>query len=227
MRSRTFITIVGLLPQIVGGLALAAEPGRGELEGRFRESVRPFVQTYCVGCHRGAKPKGDFDLAAYTNLDGVLKDERQWGRVLEKLKAGEMPPDEAKLQPTAKERETIVAWIAGLRGFESREAAGDPGVVLARRLSNAEYNYTIRDLTGVDIQPAKEFPVDPANQAGFDNSGESLAMSPFLVKKYMEAARLVSEHLVLRPKGLAFAPHPVISETDRDKYCVNRIIDVL
>ena len=41
----------------------------------------------------------------------------------------------------------------------------------------------------------------------------------------MEAARLVSEHLVLRPKGLAFAPHPVISETDRDKYCVQRIVD--
>jgi hypothetical protein len=38
--------------------------------------------------------------------------------------------------------------------------------VLARRLSNAEYNYTIRDLTGRDLQPAREFPVDPANQAG-------------------------------------------------------------
>jgi hypothetical protein len=34
-------------------------------------------------------------------------------------------------------------------------------------------NYAVRDLTGVDIQPAKEFPVDPANPAGFDNSGGS------------------------------------------------------
>jgi hypothetical protein len=59
--------------------------------------------------------------------------------------------------------------------------------VLARRLSNAEYDYTIRDLTGVDIRPTREFPVDPANQAGFDNSGESLAMSPALVKKYLDA----------------------------------------
>ena len=50
--------------------------------------------------------------------------------------------------------------------------------MLARRLSNAEYNYTIRDLTGHDLQITRQFPVDPANPAGFDNSGESLTMSP-------------------------------------------------
>ena len=52
--------------------------------------------------------------------------------------------------------------------------------MLARRLSNAEYNYTIRDLTGVDIKPTREFSVDPANTAGFDNSGRTLMMSPAL-----------------------------------------------
>jgi hypothetical protein len=202
----------------------AADIGRSELEGRFRDTVRPFVQTYCVECHGKEKPKADFDLAVYTSLDRVAADDRQWAKVLEKLKAGEMPPDEAKRQPNADDRKRIIAWTTDLRTFSVRQGAGDPGIVLARRLSNAEYNYTIRDLTGVDTRPANEFPVDPANQAGFDNSGESLAMSPFLLKKYMEAARLVSEHLVLRLDGLAFAPHPVIAETDRDKYCVNRII---
>ena len=97
--------------------------------------------------------------------------------------------------------------------------------MLARRLSNAEFDYTIRDLTGVDIRPTREFPVDPANEAGFDNSGESLAMSPALVKKYLAAARLVADHLVLKPDGFDFAPHPAVTDTDRDKYCVRRIID--
>ena len=89
--------------------------------------------------------------------------------------------------------------------------------MLARRLSNAEYNYTIRDLTGVDIRPTREFPVDPANTAGFDNSGESLAMSPALLKKYLKAAHEVASHMYLKPEGFAFAPHPMLVETDRDK----------
>jgi hypothetical protein len=50
-------------------------------------------------------------------------------------------------------------------------------------------------------------------------------MSPALLKKYLEAARRVAEHIVLKPDGFVFAPHPVVTESDRDKYCVKRIID--
>ena len=108
---------------------------------------------------------------------------------------------------------------------EARKNAGDPGPVLVRRLSNAEYNNTIRDLTGVDIRPTREFPVDPANTAGFDNSGESLAMSPALLNKYLQAAREVGDHMVLTPDGFDFAPHPMLVETDRDTYAIQRIVD--
>ena len=135
-----------------------------------------------------------------------------------------MPPAQAK-QPPVEARRQVIAWIEAMRRSEARKNAGDPGVVLARRLSNAEYNYTIRDLTGVDIRPAREFPVDPANPAGFDNSGESLAMSPALLTKYLQAAREVANHLVLKPRDIAFAPHPMLVETDRDKYCVTQIVD--
>ena len=50
-------------------------------------------------------------------------------------------------------------------------------------------------------------------------------MSPALVKKYLEAARRVADHVVLKPDGFSFAPYPMLADTDRDKYCVNRIID--
>ncbi|MBL8294696.1 MAG: DUF1592 domain-containing protein, partial [Bryobacterales bacterium] len=96
---------------------------------------------------------------------------------------------------------------------------------LARRLSNAEYNNTIRDLTGVDMRPTREFPVDPANPAGFDNSGESLSMSPALLNKYLQAAREVGDHMVLTPSGFDFSPHPMLVETDREKYAIQRIVD--
>ena len=91
--------------------------------------------------------------------------------------------------------------------------------------SSPTYNYTIRDLMGVDIRPAREFPVDPANTAGFDNSGETLMMSPTLLKKYLAAAREVDSHMYLKEEGFAFAPHPMLVETDRDKFVVHQIID--
>ena len=196
-----------------------------QLDGRFSGTVHPFLQTYCVACHGKDKPEAELDLSAYSSIAVVLTDVRRAERLLERLKADEMPPAKAKLQPAPELRREVVKWLEELRKYEIQRKAGDPGIVLARRLSNAELNYSIRDLTGVDLQPAHDFPVDPSNTAGFDNSGESLTMSPALLGKYLKAAREVANHLFLKPKGLAFAPHPMLVETDRDKYCVMQIID--
>ena len=191
----------------------------------FATSVKPFLQTYCYGCHSGNQPAAGFDLTSYATQDSVVGDQRHWNLVLTRLKAGEMPPTQSRQQPTPSQRQAIVDWIEAIGAEDAKRHPNDPGVVLARRLSNAEYDYTIRDLTGVDIRPTKEFPVDPANQAGFDNSGESLAMSPALVKKYLDAARFVADHVLFMPSGLSFAPYPVVTDQDRDKYGVNRIVD--
>ena len=164
------------------------------------------------------------DLSGFTTMAALMQDGRRWSQMLERLEAEEMPPKGAR-QPTPQERRAAVDWFHAVREHETRRNAGDPGVVLARRLSSAEYDYTIRDLTGVDIRPAREFPVDPANTAGFDNSGETLTMSPTLLKKYLAAAREVAGHMYLKEKGFAFAPHPMLVETDRDKFAVHQIID--
>ena len=202
-----------------------AEPDRPALERRFAETVQPFVKQYCLDCHGPLKQEGKLDLSGDHSVAAIIKNHRVWDIVVERMEAGEMPPKDAVQQPMAEDRKAVVDWIKSLRDDEARRNAGDPGIVLARRLSNAEFDYTIRDLTGVDIQPTREFPVDPANEAGFDNSGESLTMSPALVKKYLAAARFVADHVVFKPDGFVFAPHPVIAETDRDKYCVRRIVD--
>ena len=214
-----------LLLGLLGAVGNAAPQADARLERQFTDGIRPFLEANCFECHEGDEPEADLDLSRFETIAQVTNDHRRWEQVLERLAAGEMPPEEAARQPTASERQAVVDWIRALRTHVSARDAGDPGPVLARRLSNAEYNYTIRDLTGVDIRPTREFPVDPANEAGFDNSGESLAMSPALLQKYLEAARYVADHLVLKPEGIAFAPHPVVSETDRDKHCVLRIVD--
>jgi hypothetical protein len=224
MPRSTVVTLVLMLGSMAA-TSNAAPPGDAALDRRFEELVRPFVKNYCLACHGADKPKGKLNLSLYSKASDVIKHTRAWDAVRERLESEEMPPEDAPRQPGAHERGAVVAWIDRLREREARRNAGDPGPVPARRLSNAELDYTIRDLTGVDIRPGREFPVDAANEAGFDNSSESLVMSPALLGKYLEAARRVADHLVLKPHGFDFAPHPVVTDTDRDKYCVARIID--
>ena len=108
--------------------------------------------------------------------------------------------------------------------IEARKLADDPGTSSPRRLSNAEYNYTIRDLTGVDIRPTASFPVDPASGEGFTNTGEALVMSPNLFKKYYSAGQQVADHVLLTTTGFEFAPYPVVTFSDRQKFSEQAIL---
>src|SRR5262249_23017918 len=89
------------------------------------------------------------------------QDLKPWQQEIVMLEADEMRPKK-KPQPTAEERKQLVAWVRGFLDAEARGRAGDPGHVPLRRLSNTEYDSTIRDLTGVDLRPTREFPADGA-----------------------------------------------------------------
>src|SRR5207237_6002613 len=110
-----------------------------------------------------------------------------WRMVAEQLGSNERPPKE-KPQPPPKQREQLLTWVNSVLDEIALAQAGDPGPVVLRRLSNAEYTYAIRDLTGVDsLDPAKEFPVDGASGDGLMNVGNSLAISPSLITQYLDA----------------------------------------
>ncbi len=227
-RFARFLTIVRTVAVcsvfIVAQTSVAGDATEPPLAERFQTDVQPFVTNHCLDCHGPEEPEGALDLTAFRSVGDVEKHFAVWNVILRRVEDGEMPPPDAGSAPP-EEREKFLGWIEQVREDYIEKHVGDPGEVLARRLSAAEYNYTIRDLTGVDMRPASEFPIDPTNEAGFDNSGESLAMTPSLLSKYLDAARTVADHLLFTPDGLDFAPHPVITETDRDKYCVRRIVD--
>jgi mono/diheme cytochrome c family protein len=223
--SRPRLVAIALALVITTGTTASAKEPVADVDKRFREDVKRFIDAHCVACHGPDKPKGELDLTKFTTDAEIAAGLPHAAEVLDQLKSERMPPKKARSQPTTDERKAAITLIESLRAHEARRNAGDPGIVLARRLSNTEYDYTIRDLTGVDIRPAREFPVDPANGSGFDNTGESLTMSPALVTKYLAAARQVADHLLLLPEGFTFAPYPVLTDTDRDKFCVRRIVD--
>jgi Protein of unknown function (DUF1592)/Protein of unknown function (DUF1588)/Protein of unknown function (DUF1587)/Protein of unknown function (DUF1585)/Protein of unknown function (DUF1595) len=111
--------------------------------------------------------------------------------VLEKLQTGEMPPKK-KRQPTADEKKAFLGWLETALAKSACTTAPNPGRVTLRRLNRAEYNNTVRDLLGLDFQPAEDFPADDVGY-GFDNIGDVLALSPLLFEKYMAAAERIAE----------------------------------
>jgi hypothetical protein len=171
----------------------------------FEREIRPLLKQYCLDCHSIEKHKGDLDLESYNSLKEVLRHPTIWENVVEKVSLSEMPPKD-KPQPTAEERKRFMDWVNRALDEAAAARAGDPGPVVLRRLSNAEYTYTLRDLTGVDsLNPALEFPVDSASGEGFMNVGNSLVMSPSLLIKYLDAAKEIANHAMLLPDGLAFS----------------------
>ncbi len=195
---------------VLAALALPNPAGAAESDAAnpqyFNSSIRPMFKEYCLRCHSTEKQKGDLDLERFSSLSEVLRQPKVWQAMAEQLANNEMPPKD-KPQPPPAERERLVGWVNSVLEDIGKAHAGDPGPVVLRRLSNAEYAYTIRDLTGVEsLDPGHEFPVDGAAGEGFMNTGNSLVMSPSLLTKFLDAGKDVATHAVLLPDGIRFSP---------------------
>jgi Protein of unknown function (DUF1592)/Protein of unknown function (DUF1588)/Protein of unknown function (DUF1587)/Protein of unknown function (DUF1585)/Protein of unknown function (DUF1595)/Planctomycete cytochrome C len=185
---------------------LIASPGLRAAD-EFRTTALPLLREHCLRCHSTAEKQGELDLQQFDSLERVKQHPAIWQRVLEQITNQEMPPkDRPPLR--AEQRRTFLRWIEATLNEIALAQAGDPGPVVLRRLSNAEYTYTVRDLTGVEsLDPAREFPVDGAAGEGFTNAGAALVMSPSLLTKYLDAAKEIASHAVLLPDGIRFSPH--------------------
>ena len=163
-------------------LCVAETDSFQRIADRYAAQIRPLLKAYCFPCHRSQKPEGNLDLEAFKTLNDARRNPRVWQKVLFMIENAEMPPAESK-QLTAAELTTLQNWVRTYLNAEALANAGDPGRVIMRRLSNAEYDNTIRDLTGVDFRATRQFPADSAAGEGFTNAGESMVMSPALFEK--------------------------------------------
>ncbi len=154
-----------------------------------------FLQKHCLKCHGEKDPKADLALHTYRDDTSVVKERKVWENVLQMVQSGEMPP-KPRPRPEAEELEAFVKSVNGIFDRADRNAKPDPGRVAVRRLNRAEYNNTIRDLVGVDFNPAEDFPADDSGH-GFDNSGEALTLSPLLLERYLDAAESIVQRAIL------------------------------
>src|SRR6185437_12367716 len=119
--------------------------------------IEQFVKTNCVECHGATKQKGEITLHTYHDEASVLKDRKTWEAVLEKIQSGEMPPKK-KARPNQADSDAFVKAVEGIFYRHDLVTPRDPGQVTIRRLNRTEYYNTVRDLVGVDVHPAEDFP---------------------------------------------------------------------
>ncbi len=197
------------------GALLRAEDFRPDETG-YREVARPFLKTYCEGCHGADKQKGDFRVDdALPNRFGERAVRERWAEVVNVLNGHEMPPEKEK-QPRVEEVARVVDWVTA-EAVRAELFKRDTRTVL-RRMNRDEYANTIRDLLGVEVD-VSALPVD-APAGGFDNNGRALTVSPMHMEVYMDlAGRILDRALVTgdRPETLRWRFEPEVGSGDSSR----------
>jgi len=178
------ITALVLISFVLGDSVLtAADPPSS--------AVTILFELHCMECHRDESPKGNVSLEPL--LHGQ-RDVALWQNVLAKIETGEMPP-KPKPGLTVEERQIASDWLFTLVSAEKQMQRNIEGRVVLRRLNRVEYENTLRDLLGVSVRVRELLPQD-ASSAGFDNVGEALHSSSFLLARYLEAGEAALEQAI-------------------------------
>ena len=202
MRLRTMQVLIFTLVFVTDGFA-----------SDLTKTAKPFLETYCVGCHGSRLQKGD---RRFDTLSMVVEDMKQsdtailWQDILDKINLGEMPP-KRRPQPSEKEVRKFVALVTQelMHVQEKIKVAKAP----LRRLNRFEYRNTVRDLFKMNVDsfdPTESFPAD-GQVEGFDNNSEALVLSAHLMQNYLSAASGVLDkaiHFDSRPEQISILFRP-------------------
>jgi hypothetical protein len=139
-----------------------------------------------------------------------------------------------RIKPGSPEEAVLKQWIDYLanmsgpeleaaRRYKQEEAAGGgkAPVVVLRRLTNSQYNNTIRDLLKDTSNPASDFPPEDFVN-GFKDQYEALSVTPLLAEAYGNAAEKLAADAFLR--GDFHGLIPCKPASDNDAACRTKFI---
>jgi len=153
------------------------------------------LQLYCVGCHSGPTPFAGLSLEPldFANLEdnGII-----WEKMVRKLRDRQMPPA-GMPRPDDATMQALISYVETGRDRLS-ETKPNPGRTTLHRLNRTEYANVIRDLLALDIDVNDLLPADDIGY-GFDNIGDVLSVSPFLMERYLATAAKISRAAVGDP----------------------------
>lgn len=179
------IALFAIMPalQPVSGAPASAEPfGASDMQ--------QVVNSYCLACHNDAFATADFSLQSvdFTNPGNHAE---ALEKVVKKLRAHMMPPSDMP-RPAFETYGIMTAWLESELD-QAWAANPDPGrITPVHRMNRYEYNNTINDLLGIDVDVMNLLPGDPTADGSFDNIAASLPFSTAHMERYMSVAREVT-----------------------------------
>ncbi len=153
------------------------------------EMTLAFLNKHCIRCHGADKQKADrrFDtLAAQISKPDDLE---RYQEIVDQLNLSSMPPED-EVQPSAEKRAKMIDHLTRKLTTAQTELHATGGHSVLRRLNSWEYQKTIGDLLGLNVDvwnPAEDFPAE-VKVHGFDNNGAGLVTSGRLMDHYFAAA---------------------------------------
>jgi len=179
-------------------------------------TIQPFLDEHCMECHDSDVKKGDLDLSSLSTDGSDAAGLKKWVRVFDRVAAGEMPPPKKKQPP----QDAVQDFMASLGTDLSAKYEAQKGTVL-RRLNRREYQNTINDLLGVNVNVIDSLPED-GRAKGFDNIGEALSISGIQMQRYMEATELALNAALFQDTRPELTKQTATLESDRNKEAIGK-----
>jgi Protein of unknown function (DUF1592)/Protein of unknown function (DUF1588)/Protein of unknown function (DUF1585)/Protein of unknown function (DUF1587)/Protein of unknown function (DUF1595)/Planctomycete cytochrome C len=181
----------GSLAVLVVSCLAAPAPDAGDdpvnaprpLEARLRS----FVDGRCVNCHDGESKKGGLNLDAFAFEPDDPRNFATWVKVLDRVKAGEMPPRKSP-QPDPKDLRTFSESLASSLKTADRERVARDGRASRRRLNRHEYENVLRDMLSASWLEVKEMLPEDGVAHRFNKVGDALDVSHVQMARYLLAA---------------------------------------
>jgi len=165
----------------------------------FDTLVVPFFKVYCIKCHGPSKTKGEISLNTLAGDLTTGDDIVHWNSILQMLDFGEMPPIDEP-QPKPSEVKAVSRWIESrMRGYikKASQEAPEPKI---RRLTNVEYQNTLSDLLGFELDLHDDLAPDPEHHYHFNNTAELMRIGPEQLNRYMDVARKAMRSAIVAPQ---------------------------
>ena len=171
-----------------------------------------FFSNYCVDCHGSDGAEAEFDLESILEKP-IGEHVNMLERVARQIRARRMPPLDADRPDESEFQQFAVALESALDRYASHHPA--PGRTdTFRRLNRSEYQNSIRDLLGLEIDAASMLPKDQESH-GFDNITVG-NLSPMLLDRYLTAAEKISRIAVGSvgdsPEGITIRIQPDVTQ---------------